>query len=110
MEEQHVFLSQLLPNTIALAGGMRHGERFCAQDLHMLCFHTAVYSPTKQPAKPIYLNRLYGNLDYLLCNYMAGLATWFCVFHNFLIFISDLFNFMTTDAFFLSIHYLTMFT
>jgi hypothetical protein len=64
----------ILPNTIALAGGMRHGERFCAQDLHMLYFQTAFYSPTKQPVKPIYLNRLYGNLDYLFCNYMAGLA------------------------------------
>ena len=63
-----------LPNTNALAAGMRHAYRLCVQDLHMLYFRTAVYTETKQLVKPIDLNRLYENLGYLLYNYMARLV------------------------------------
>lgn len=42
------YFSQLLANTFALAGDLRHGKRFCAHDFYMLHFRTAVYSLTKQ--------------------------------------------------------------
>ena len=73
----------------------------------MLYFPTVVYTAAKQPVEPICLNRLYGNLGYLLYSYIW--QSWLYVFHNFSILICDLFNFMTTEAFFLPIHYLTVF-
>ena len=40
----------------------------------MLYFRTAADNPTRQPVKPIYLNRLNENLDYLLYSHVGGLV------------------------------------
>ena len=59
MAEQLLFLSQLLPNTIAQAGGRQYGDEFCALDLRVLGFHIVVYNKAKQIANPIYLSTPY---------------------------------------------------